>query len=121
MSQVSQSVSQKNPTSAHSQQNHNDVCLSYIFTYQQLSDSTLGLAWTANVNKGKDLFNLTTFYWFINDYSIFGTITVSTRNKHISDQLNHMIEFGLMILLYNSFQPKFIFQSQMYNNHRSNG
>ena len=65
MSQVSQSVSQKNPTSAHSQQNHNDVCLSYIFTYQQLSDSTLGLAWTANVNKGKDLFNLTTFYWFL--------------------------------------------------------
>ena len=85
MSQVSQSVSQKNPTSAHSQQNHNEVCLSYIFTYQQLSDSTLGLAWTANVNKGKDLFNLTTFYWFINDYSIFGTITVSTRNKLISD------------------------------------
>ena len=71
--------------SAHSQQNHHDVCLSYIFTYQQLSDSTLGLAWTANVNKGKDLFNLTTFYWFINDYSIFGTITVSTRHKHISD------------------------------------
>jgi len=43
-----------NLLSAHSQQNHNDVCLSYIFTYQQLSDSTLGLAWTANVNKANE-------------------------------------------------------------------
>ena len=37
---------------AHSQQNHNDVCLSYVFTYQQLSDSTLGLAWSGNAHKG---------------------------------------------------------------------
>ena len=38
---------------SHSKQNHNDFCLSYIFTYQPLSDSTLGLSWRANVYKGK--------------------------------------------------------------------
>lgn len=37
---------------AHSSHNHNDVCLSYVFTFQHLTDSTLGLAWTANSGKG---------------------------------------------------------------------
>ena len=37
----------------HSQSNHNDYCLSFVFTYQHLSDSTLGLSWIANSNKGK--------------------------------------------------------------------
>jgi len=32
----------------HSKINHNDVCLSYVFTYQHLADSTLGLAWSGN-------------------------------------------------------------------------
>ena len=35
---------------SHSLTNHNDVCLSYIFTYQHLSDSTIGLAWKPNIN-----------------------------------------------------------------------
>jgi len=39
---------------AHSLQNHNDVCLSYVFTYQQLSDSTLGLAWSGNSHKADE-------------------------------------------------------------------
>ena len=36
----------------HAANNHNDFCLSYVFTYQHLTDSTLGLAWTANSYKG---------------------------------------------------------------------
>lgn len=39
---------------AHSSHNHNDVCLSYVFTFQHLSDSTLGLAWTANPGKADE-------------------------------------------------------------------
>ena len=38
----------------HSRINHNDVCLSYVFTYQYLSDSTLGLAWTGSTRNGKN-------------------------------------------------------------------
>ena len=40
----------------HSRNNHNDVCLSYVFTYQHLTDSTLGLAWTGNSKNGKYFF-----------------------------------------------------------------
>lgn len=39
---------------AHSSNNHNDVCLSYVFTFQHLTDSTLGLAWTANADKADE-------------------------------------------------------------------
>ena len=33
----------------HSRINHNDACLSYIFTYQYLSDNTLGLSWIGSI------------------------------------------------------------------------
>ena len=47
----------------HSQSNHNDYCLSFVFTYQHLSDSTLGLSWIANSNKG-EMSILAIKYWF---------------------------------------------------------
>ena len=39
----------------HSKINHNDVCLSYVFTYQHLADSTLGLAWSGNSKIGNEI------------------------------------------------------------------
>ena len=39
----------------HSKINHNDVCLSYVFTYQHLADSTLGLAWSGNSKIGNKI------------------------------------------------------------------
>jgi len=30
-----------------SEENHDDVCLSYIFTYRDFADGLLGLAWVA--------------------------------------------------------------------------
>ena len=37
----------------HSKINHNDYCLSYIFTNQDFRDGSLGLAYTANALRGK--------------------------------------------------------------------
>ena len=31
----------------NSEENHDDVCLSYIFTYRDFADGVLGLAWVA--------------------------------------------------------------------------
>jgi len=31
----------------NSAENHDDVCLSYIFTYRDFDDGSLGLAWLA--------------------------------------------------------------------------
>ena len=35
----------------NSEENHDDVCLSYIFTYRDFADGVLGLAWVGE--KGK--------------------------------------------------------------------
>ena len=40
----------------NSEENHNDVCLSYIFTYRDFADGVLGLAWVAEAGTVAILF-----------------------------------------------------------------
>lgn len=42
----------------NSEENHDDVCLSYVFTYRDFADGVLGLAWVGEAGKLKVLFTL---------------------------------------------------------------
>ena len=42
----------------NSEENHDDVCLAYVFTYRDFADGVLGLAWVGESGKLKVLFML---------------------------------------------------------------
>ena len=39
----------------NSEENHDDVCLSYVFTYRDFVDGVMGLAWQAEAGKCQTL------------------------------------------------------------------
>ena len=54
----------------NSEENHDDVCLSYIFTYRDFADGVLGLAWVGEQGKGHLIIN--NLWYIIIEFHIQG-------------------------------------------------
>ena len=73
-----------------SEENYNDFCLAYMFTYRDFEGGTLGLAWTGDLKNAGGVCEKNGYYRGSKKSLNTGIITLLNYGKHVPPAVSHV-------------------------------